>query len=513
MSTTELDEIEATETGEVEAGEQFPPIRVIYTRNPLSSLEGSFFWALLLYGGEMLFKALGIALDVEFRFKSTFQRRKPIPPSKAFREAHPELNKKELAEAWLEEHHNELQRKGIVYFNVGDNYGHGFWDHHGMEGTYSAIDILRWGENDFLNLHPELLHVYLAISANDSTGKRLRRKSRGPDLRKLMQGMSAAYPDQDQFQVVFNTMTLALLGVFQRCGVVPDEDFDHVFQLDQIQSGVVERAPDQSDWFNRRASEAMKAVDAHWRLSQIAVTVAEVSGRTGDIFHPVLSPAIGRSLRVIEIRSNTVNAAQAARFARACEGNLAYDLVIVRRIRRIDGKNRLGQCQVFSSIMNQEDDRGRVIAKWRLDLSPIAKELRLFEANIARPRRQLEAGLDWAGPGTIFDVHGKAIPWHLTEFLSAILNGSLSAWDMPVTAINHKKLVAVICETLPKCRLLKENEEAGTWDHAVPVIPRRDRQDRSQDRRPDQRQGRGGWRPGPRRDRNGRNGRQDQRDR
>jgi len=385
------------------------PIQTIMTTHGLSSLEAVFLWALFTI--RRVREHLNVAPNLSWKFVSTAILQKPKQIDA------------ELAQ-------QILRQQGIVCFNVGSAKGVGAWDQHDLEEnqglcTMCSLDVMR-GEYDFLHHRPWLRAIFQAIRRNDVDGTRLSENQ--DNLRRLMEGLGILYPDNSMF--ILETLGLAMLGVFERAKA--GCDIARVFDLDEIKTGVAAHDPEQADEFNNLVDQALEAVQQDWEQGVADVKAAR---DIRAISHPVLSPILGRKIRILLVHSDSRKVAAAARWKR-------FDVVITVRSN--------GHVQVFSS--NMWKGRGDEL-KFRFDFRELAKALRILEANFAQPRQRLERG-DWTKSGYVYYLNGTACPWYLAEFLAGLFNGSLSSPDVPPTRIHPFRILRVVVETLDKCHLL-----------------------------------------------------------
>lgn len=413
------------------------PFSKIVTRYGNSSLEVPFLRALIETGN--IGENLGFASKVAWEFRSTAQLRKPTVADRA-----------------------ELQRKfedGIVHFNVGG----GAFDQHGRTEPAGlcetcSLDLLR-GEYDFLKRRPWLRDIYRAVRENDLHGTAV--SSEPQTIRHLMAGLDLLMPGEHEWQLA--KMSLAFRAAFARCKA--DVPVDKALGLKEIGQGVAAVEPDKSTNFSALFKKSEKLLDNDWRQARQDLTNAVKAGKVTTVWHPQLSPIIGGyKLRVIELRSDAVQATKATRWAgfdkQLGQQMWPYEVCVVLRSAGVDGHVQIQFNDKKEFTKDSKTGKPQVVARWRLDLAPVAKALRLAESNLTG--RRLEHGVDWSSRGFIYDVNGDAIPWFAAEFATAIFNGTSSSPDVPVTKIRHDKIMASVTEALPLCRLLKEQSD-GTW--------------------------------------------------
>ncbi|MFA6322913.1 MAG: hypothetical protein WCX71_05625, partial [Candidatus Buchananbacteria bacterium] len=250
-------------------------------------------------------------------------------------------------------------------------------------------------------------------------------------------------------------------GVFKRAQA--NVALDRVFSLEEIKLGVAEFAPERAPWFNDEARKAILALVWDWKQALDDVKGAEEAKKT--FFwksNEGLPGLLGRTVRVLELRSDAFSAAKASRYRH-------YDLVVVHRSN--------GHCQVFCGTMFQlksATDK-TVIGKWRVDLDQVARRLRLLESRFTVPRKFLECegnDVSWTQSGFCYYQNLEkasampACPWYLPEFRTAVFNGSLSSPNVPPTKIRHDKIMVELLAGLPECSLLRQNDDDGKWAHA-----------------------------------------------
>ncbi len=408
-----------------------PKIRKITTRFP--NLECGFFAALLTIRRVREHLNMASPTSLEWRFKSTaVLRQESIPTDPA------ELDK-------------IFRQKGWVFFNVAG----GDWDQHGKKGNSSlcqicSLDLVR-EDYDFTVHRPWLKKIFNLVRANDLDGTRI--SPHRYNLRELMTALTVMHPDEPELVLEF--IKLGFCGAFERCQA--EVTLDYIFDPEEMKIGVEDCAQSQSKWFNNLVDEAINFIDEDWEAAKQDVMDAEKKRKVYTLIHPDLPETI-RRLRVIEVRSDSTKAAQAAR-------RCGYQVAIVWRPD--------GHCQIFTgNIFEYGEDGGGngkkpIIAQWRIDLGAVAGRLRMLEANFATPRQRLRGNYSqWTGSGFVYYTNNKACPWYLPEFLSGLFNGTLSSPDVPPTKVRHDKVFTETINLLPSCRLLRQ-ENGGEWQYAA----------------------------------------------
>ena len=429
--------------------ETFAPIQTIVTTLGFSSLEAPFFNALLTM--ERVRRQLGITRGkINWRFVSTWIPQKPTENPIKVQQA--------------------LREKGIVHFNVGHAAFAGEWDQHGRPKNKSlcelcSLDLVR-GKYDFLQRRPWLTTIYQAVRNNDVYGTTLCQERN--NLRRLMMGLGIIFRDEPK--KMLEAMTLAFHGVFERSK--QNYPVDEALSLDSVKTGVkIYCQDDLVQWqeFCLLADQAEQTILADEIQARQDIDQAENQYNFSIIKHPIIAQLMGKKIRIILVHSYALTLAKLTRTWRKkkIQGEKKsippYDLTIVVQ--------STGNFQIFSSTLNQlggkdaiTGKRG-VVGKWRFNLGPIAKSLRLAEANLSYPCPDRESD-DWDQSGMVYYENGWACPLYLTEFLAAILNGSLSAPDVPPTKIPHDKILMMVSEFLPTCPLLREDPQ-GKWHRVI----------------------------------------------
>lgn len=419
-------------------------IHTVRTRNARTSLEAGFLAALLSFDTireNMTIRGRGFARNLRWEFISPALLRRP----------------KSLDADALSAHHEDLLTRGILYFNIGDNEGPGLIDHHGDENGLSSLDVLRNEcDRDFLEELPWLLNLYLLVSDNDAYGTAL---STGETIRTLMTGLSCMNMDDE---TTFEVLKLAFLGAFDRCQHWANEDgyIENTAKLSvlkHVKDGVKNCQPNSSEWFNGIVDKALATLKKDWDDACKDVDRAQDHKKTWKVYHPILSPILHRDLRVIAVRTKTMQAAKAAR-----RRGYRYDLVIIL------GQ---GEYQIYSSFIaewgreNGNKD-AKIVRKWKFNLSAMARALRLTEAN----QEKEPEGEDWGKPGLIYSSRDNLIPGFLADYLSMVASRTLAnvtsagSSDVPDIFTTHRRVTQEAVESLNQCDLMVEADD-GTWKH------------------------------------------------
>lgn len=424
-------------------------ISVVVTRFPNSSLESATLAALLAEGKDIP-TALGFAQRVKFEYRSTARLKIALPqptPEEFYRIR------------------DEQRAEGRILFNVSDEFGTGHFDHHGDQANASLTSIDRlWVGNELIEQsYAYLVDPLLAISQNDAYGNALPGGSE--NLRKLMNLVVALRPNDWEFQQQW--LTLAIRGVFanhHQTGIIGS-----AFTIDGIIDGVSMFAPEKVDEMTTMLNEGDTALAKDRQIAKDDVRQALDKNQLIRLTHPTLSPRLvyrgkdpqwhyGRNLRVIWVRSDSTNAAYACRDPRTANA----DIAVVFRSN--------GHVQVFQSYIVEHQlppvgakQPGQTVGKHRLKLGPVAKALRLAEANLTDPQRILLDSQDWQNDEAVYDTNGDIVQWYQLANQAMVMNGTLSSPDMPPTRIRHDKVVDVICSNLAKCEVSTQDPETDDW--------------------------------------------------
>lgn len=448
-------------TGEQETETEVFVIRIIRLRRGGTSLEGSFLKALLklphakrevelaIQGYLCLDTPVKIAEDVEWQFNSAAILTKP---------------KAADDEEALYEHHLSLLGQGVLLFNVGDDHGPGAIDHHDDQSDdLSAIDLLRDEDHDFLNVVSYLRGVYLLVSENDVSAKRLAKG--GDNIRSLMTALVCLYPGKDK--KILDCLYQAFLGTFKQCeeGVHDEQALSVTSAIDGLRLRGDGEAADELAETWKQAQETKKL---DWKQACAAVDQAKKENNIHRVLHPILCGQNGRSgnlrrpVYVAVVRSDAIQVGQASRYKKG------IDVVIVLRSD--------GSCQIFVNDMTElekltSDERRRnkkpgIVHKYRFDLSAVVKGLRCAEARLSG--RTMENG-DWGVVGFIYDTLGQAIPWYLAQYRSMVANGTLGSPDVSGSIIRHDKRTEIVTTRLPQCTLLRQNGQQA-WEPWGPSL-------------------------------------------
>lgn len=312
---------------------------------------------------------------------------------------------------------------GVVHFNVGG----GRWDQHGRAPKRSlceicSLDLVR-GDYDFLKERPWLVKVYELVRENDLRGTRI--SGHPYNLREITTGLTVRY--QNKPEVVLQFLTVAFYSVFALCSA--SVNIKEVFNPKKMIEGVGACAPKLVDWFKKSLNEGHETIVREWERAKEAVQRSEEC----LAFCSVSVPAINIKVNVIEIRSDSVKSAPAAR-------NAGYHIVIQN--------NSDGHAQVHGGGIKVGEGRKR------LDFGPVARELRFWESKFRGVR--IAPNQDWERSGCVIGTGGQVIPWYLPEFRTSVYNGTLSSKDVPPTKFHPRKLFNIVCKALPKCRCLPD---------------------------------------------------------
>ncbi len=308
---------------------------------------------------------------------------------------------------------------GVVYFNVGGNNANS-WDQHGHPANQSlcelcSLDVVR-GNYDFLWYRPWLRKIYAVIRQNDIDGRRISRHKY--NLRELASGLNAIYADEPQ--IVFNWLVLAFSGIFANCkygGVAK------IFDPDQLVRGVERYDVRRMEWFQKLLHQAIKKIDRQWESAQKAIATAEEDRWNSTVERKYLG-----SIRIVLVKTKSAKVAAASRKA-------GYHVCI-----QWPGD---GHCQIHGGTILANG------AKCQIDMSLVAAELRRAEAKLSRQRIDQRERLSQAGYVHIFPS-GKAIPWYLPEYRTAVYNGTLSSPNVPATILKPGEVMDLTEEAIVK---------------------------------------------------------------
>lgn len=308
-----------------------------------------------------------------------------------------------------------------VYFNTGRRD----WDQHGQPENESlcslcSLDLAR-RDYDFLKRRPWLPNVYELVRQNDIKGTRISGHPR--NLRELMNGLTAAYPDDPQ--LVLDWLSLAFCGVFEN--IKNGASVKKVFDPDVLVKGVAAYEPQRLEWFQGLLAEAQRKISSQEEWARKAIARAEELQRTAEV--EVLS--IGAKIRLIEVYCDSIKTGPLAR-------NQGYHIVIQW--------NQDGHAQIHGGMIRIGE------AKFQLDLAPLVEQLRLAESRAEGAT--IAGGQDLQAPLSIRYAGGRKIPWYFPEFRTSAYNGTLSSRDVPPTKIARRQLFAIVVEALPQCRQL-----------------------------------------------------------
>ncbi|MDD2807232.1 MAG: hypothetical protein PHW95_01775 [Patescibacteria group bacterium] len=424
-------------------------IHTVVTRYANSSLEGPALAALLAQGRNIP-NALGFSKSVEFQFKSTARLRIAWPPPTA---------------AEFKRIRDRQRASGTILFNVGDEYGCGHYDHHGDPTTASLTSLDRlWVNNGVVEEgYSHLVDPLLAISGNDAFANAL-----SPDkdnLRRLMQAMAVSHPQDWNFQ--HGWLDMAIRGVFAQHKATGE--LNNAFSMAGILQGLAVDHPTVVNDLESIWQTGVEALLKDRKTAREDVKQAMKRGQFAWISHPALSPKLicrngqtwsyGGKLKVVWVRSDAVNAAKVCRDK--WNGGDADIAIILRST---------GHYQVFQRITLEHalpeigaKEPGKILAKYKLTLGPLARALRLAEANLVTPRRILIQDMDWTNDAAVYDTDGNIVPWYLGCNQTLLVGNTLSSPDMPPSVIRHDKVVDLICDNLPNCGVITQDNETDDW--------------------------------------------------
>lgn len=309
---------------------------------------------------------------------------------------------------------------GVIYFDAGG----GIFDQHNSpnnaSGKKSSIDLVldycASGGFVMSKAYPWLNEMIEIISKNDINGKSISRDKYS--LREIMTGMTVRHANDPAHVLNFLRLSFAS-AVYNVSAEMPIAD---VFSLKNLQEGVRQINPKESDAFIKEIDETVSFLESQW--AEAVEAVKKASYRQSSVlvnFHgsdQLIS--FQCSIPIVAVVGDSVKIGCAARRKKAY-GPMA--LVIQ--------KNSKGQVQIYSGKIKIFNSKKDLVATARFDLTSIHSELQRLE-------------LKYGGDSRV---------WYLTEY-KGILNGSLSSPDVLGTVIHLDTILATVQRGLSQCPLI-----------------------------------------------------------